>query len=137
MSILVVEDNPNDVFILQKCFELLPSPGKLIHQRTAMDALSYLQELHDKNALDEIQLILLDLNLPGIDGRGFLKEMKTNDRFKSIPVIILSTSNNYSDVAFCYAQGANCYLQKPFDFDDMKILAKRIDEFWLHTAILP
>jgi len=82
-------------------------------------------------------LILLDLNLPKKDGREVLKEIKTDDTLKRIPVVVLTTSNAEQDIMKSYNLHVNCYINKPVDFEKFFDIIQKIEEFWLTTAILP
>lgn len=82
-------------------------------------------------------LILLDLNLPGIDGRELLVMLKNDDRYKEIPVIILSTSNNPRDISYCFKNGANSYQVKPVGFEKYLVSIKSMISYWLGTAKIP
>lgn len=82
-------------------------------------------------------LILLDLNMPGMSGLEVLKRLKTDDRFKTIPVVILSSSDDVGDIAKTYANHANCYVTKPTDLSQFVATVKVIENFWLTTAQLP
>ena len=82
-------------------------------------------------------MILLDLNLPGMDGRQLLEVIKTEDGLKSIPVVILTTSNNDHDVERCYALGASTYIQKPVTFEGLSKAIQTMKEYWFGIALLP
>ena len=82
-------------------------------------------------------MILLDLNLPKKDGREVLKEIKTDDLLKRIPVVVLTTSNAEQDIMKSYNLHVNCYINKPVDFEKFFDIIQKIEEFWLTTAILP
>jgi two-component system, chemotaxis family, response regulator Rcp1 len=105
-----------------------------------MDGLEAIHFLHktgvyqDSNRPD---LILLDLNLPKKDGREVLGEIKEDPGLRSIPVVILTTSNAEQDILHSYNLHVNCYINKPVDFDRFFDIIKQIEEFWLKTAILP
>ncbi|WP_286830490.1 MULTISPECIES: response regulator [Kordiimonas] len=81
--------------------------------------------------------MLLDLNLPGVDGREVLRTIKDDDRYKSIPVVIFSTSDDERDVQDCYALGANSFVKKPHDLNGFVDAIQSLSEFWLHSAELP
>ncbi len=98
-----------------------------------MEALDYLRA-SDTNLPD---LILLDLNLPRWDGKSLLREIKSDQSLKRIPVIILTTSNSEQDVVESYDLHANCYIVKPLDIDQFFKRIKGIETFWLETALLP
>lgn len=82
-------------------------------------------------------LILLDLNMPSIDGRELLAEVKHDDRFKEIPVVVITTSSNPKDVTECYRNGANSYQLKTIDYEMFKQQMQLLVEYWLNTCLLP
>ncbi len=132
-NILLVEDNPADVELTLEAFSQCHSDVRIAVMPSGIEALNRLRE-QERQLPD---LILLDLNLPGWDGKSFLKEIKSDNRLKRIPVIILSTSNADSDVAESYRLNANCYVVKPLDIDLFFEKIKRIEAFWLDTVLLP
>jgi len=91
----------------------------------------------DHHALPEPDLILLDLNLPRLQGREVLARVKASAEHKHIPVIVLSTSKTDSDVAACYQLHANCCLQKPMKIETFASTMRQIEEFWLKQVLLP
>ncbi|MBG0794253.1 response regulator [Methylocystis sp. H62] len=100
--------------------------------RAALDALS-----SDKGcvATRKAAFVLLDLNMPGADGRGLLELFRSRER--SVPVIVLSTSSYPDDIAFCYDKGANGYLVKPLEYDRWQEMIARVATYWLETVALP
>lgn len=82
-------------------------------------------------------LILLDLNMPGLDGRKTLEIIKSTASMRNIPVVVLTTSDDERDVSACYALGANTYIQKPVDLDGLIAAVGRLKEYWFEIAILP
>jgi two-component system, chemotaxis family, response regulator Rcp1 len=137
VNILLIEDNPGDVRLAQEAFK----EGKIdVHLDVVMDGLEAIRFLHktglyqDSNRPD---LILLDLNLPKKDGREVLGEIKDDPGLRSIPVVVLTTSNAEQDILHSYNLHVNCYINKPVDFDRFFDIIKQIEEFWLKTAILP
>lgn len=137
VNILLIEDNPGDVRLAQEAFK----EGKLeVQLDVVMDGLEAIHFLHKRNPYQDTNrpdLILLDLNLPKMDGREVLFEIKSNPELRCIPVVILTTSNAEQDVMHSYNLHVNCYINKPVDFDRFFDIIKRIEEFWLNTAILP
>jgi len=137
VNILLIEDNPGDVRLTQEAFK---EAGIDVHLDVAMDGLKAIQMLRktppyeDQNIPD---LILLDLNLPKLDGREVLEKIKSDSKLKMIPVVILSTSNAEQDILNSYNLHVNCYLNKPVDFDSFYEMIKKIEDFWLRTAVLP
>lgn len=137
VNILLIEDNPGDVRLAQEAFK----EGKLqIHLDVAMDGLEAINFLHKEGPYlhaNRPDLILLDLNLPKKDGREVLGEIKEDPSLKCIPVVILTTSNAEQDVMHSYNLHVNCYINKPVDFDNFFDIIRKIEDFWLNTAILP
>lgn len=139
-SILVVEDNPCDFEATLRSLRKAGVHLQIHHCVDGDDALNFLhrQEKY-ANAEDAPRpsLILLDLNLPGTNGYDVLQAIKSDERVKSIPVVVLSTSNNEKDVETCYAMGANSYMTKSIDLADFLASMQRMADFWLDIAVLP
>ena len=137
VNILLREDNPGDVRLAQEAFK----EGMLeVHLDVVMDgveAIHYLNQRVPYQHSNRPDLILLDLNLPKKDGREVLSEIKEDPYLRSIPVVILTTSNAEQDVLQSYNLHVNCYINKPVDFNRFFEIIKRIEDFWLNTAILP
>jgi two-component system, chemotaxis family, response regulator Rcp1 len=137
-EILSVEDNPADVAMLQTLFSGSQVPLRLSFVEDGVEALDLLLargKFQGENYRPD--LMLLDLNLPKRDGREVLKELKSNLVLKSIPVIILSTSNNPRDVQEAYSLGASAFVSKPMDLEWFQSVVKAIEMFWLQVADLP
>lgn len=140
VHILLVEDNRDDyeasVRSLQK-----NDFGHPVHWcKNGEQALAYLFEKAPDANGEQAQtpdLILLDLNMPGIDGRQVLKQLKHHDTLKRIPVVILTTSADPIDVDHCYDIGANSYIQKPVEFDNLSKMIVSLKDYWLGKVILP
>jgi chemotaxis family two-component system response regulator Rcp1 len=137
IQVLLVEDSPGDVRLTQEAFrEANPS----IQLHVAPDGVEALAFLHHHGAYVDApcpDLILLDLNLPKLDGREVLSHIKNNDELKTIPTVILTTSNAEADVAKSYELQANCYLTKPVHLEAFEVLVKSINDFWLTKVELP
>jgi two-component system response regulator len=134
MWVLLVEDNPGDVDLALEYFESSSNAGALHVARDGEDALRRLE----RAARDGLpRLIILDLNLPGVSGMEVLTAIKGDDRFRHIPVIVFSASENHSDICKSYRNNANCYITKPMDFDEYARVFQSIETFWFHTAKLP
>jgi len=137
INILLIEDNPGDVRLTQEAFK----EGNLnINLEIAIDGVEALNFLNRLNGFEKAvrpDLILLDLNLPKRDGREVLAEIKANDDLKKIPVVILTTSDAEQDVLKSYNLHANCYINKPVDFDKFFKVIRQIEQFWLEMVILP
>ncbi len=136
-NILLIEDNAGDVRLTQEAFK---EAGIDINLEVAMDGLEAIHKLRKKPPYEDQStpdLVLLDLNLPKLDGREVLEQIKTDIELKKIPVVILSTSNAEQDIINSYNLHVNCYLTKPVDFDSFFELIKKIEDFWLQTVVLP
>lgn len=136
-DILLVEDSVVDAKLLTKVFEKLHVSHKIYVVSDGAAALEFLEKSGPGNEWPQPDLILLDLNLPKIDGRGVLKVVKTSPLWRSIPTIILSTSDNLDDVRDCYNLQANAYIIKPDRLETLLETAKAIESFWLTSAKLP
>jgi two-component system, chemotaxis family, response regulator Rcp1 len=137
MNILLVEDNPGDVRLTEEAFRECDVQVKLDVVSDGDLAIKYLNQLppYENSTLPD--LILLDLNLPKLNGREVLELIKTNSRLLHIPVVILTTSSAQQDVHASYNLHVNCYIKKPMEYDQFAKTVKRIEQFWFDTAILP
>jgi len=137
VRLLLVEDNPGDVCLTLEAL----AEGTLKPQvAVADDGLAALDRLHGRgehHAEPHPDLILLDLNLPGKDGREVLEEIKQDPRLRSIPVVVLTSSEAEEDVRRCYDLHANCYIVKPVDFQRFARVVRSIEDFWFQRAVLP
>ncbi|MCW5588622.1 MAG: response regulator [Legionellales bacterium] len=136
--ILIIEDNEIDFFLLKQVFQRHQFNLQLIHHVNGKDALDFLND-HKKFDYKQlpVSVILLDLNLPGLDGRDLLRYLKSDCILKLIPIIIFSTSNSHNDVSYCYANGANSYIQKPVEFHEIDRTITDLVHYWLGTNLLP
>jgi chemotaxis family two-component system response regulator Rcp1 len=137
VEILLVEDNPGDVRLTREALR----EGKVHHSlHVAVDgvaALAYLHREGEHAGSPRPDLILLDLNIPKKDGRQVLKEIKVDPALSRIPVVVLTTSQAEEDVARTYDLHANCYINKPVDFDQFMRVVKAIEDFWFSVVRLP
>ena len=137
VNILLIEDNPGDVRLTQEAFK----EGRIaINMEVTMDGVEAIKFLRKEPPYEDKftpDLILLDLNLPKRDGREVLKEIKSDDYLRRIPIVILTTSNAEQDILKSYNLHVNCYINKPVDFDQFFEIIQKIEDFWLSTAILP
>ncbi len=139
-AILLVEDNPDDVEITRRALRDSGTPVELIVVRDGQEALDYLlrQGSHAAAAGWRLpDLVLLDVNLPRLTGREVLERIRATDDFRSVPVVVLTTSTRPEDVRALYAAGANTYIEKPQDFRHFVEVLKTIRHYWLDTAVLP
>lgn len=138
--ILVVEDSPEDFTAIVRAFKAAKLRNPIVHCVNGDQALDYLMgEKKPAGSTDAFPpgVILLDLNLPGTDGREVLETIKRHRTLKSIPVIVLTTSTDERDIEKCYAAGANSYVQKPVDFDGFVEAVQRLKNYWFEIVILP
>ncbi len=135
--ILLVDDSQADVKIIERALREASIQHRLTVIHDGRRALDYLQRLRDPaTPVDrEPDLILLDLNLPGLDGGQILAEIKNDVFLKSIPVVILTTSRREEDVASTYLAGANTYIQKPAEFPRYRDLVVTLRAYWHETAL--
>lgn len=137
IEVLLVEDSPGDVRLTQEAFR---ETNKSIRMHVAcdgMEAMAFLRREGVHANAPRPDLILLDLNLPKMDGREVLVHIKEDEGLKSIPVVILTTSDSEVDIAKSYELQANCYLSKPVQLDAFEDLVKSINDFWLTQVKLP
>jgi two-component system, chemotaxis family, response regulator Rcp1 len=136
-NVLLVEDAPGDVRLTQEAFRAA-NPSVYLHvANDGAEAMVFLRNQGAQANLPRPDMILLDLNLPRMDGRQVLVEIKKDDKLKTIPTVILTTSQAEADVAKSCQLQANCYLTKPVQLDAFEDLVKSINEFWLTTVRLP
>lgn len=137
MDVLLVEDSPGDVRLTQEVFRETRKSINLHVATDGVEAMIFLRQQGIHAHAPRPDLILLDLNLPKMDGRAVLVRIKDDDDLKAIPTVVLTTSDAEADVAKSYQLHANCYLRKPVQFDAFELLIKSIDHFWLTDAKLP
>jgi two-component system, response regulator len=137
--ILIVENNDDDYDAMTRAFEEAPIENALLRCRSGREAMAYLnnEEGASGKGDDKPGLILLDLNMPGIDGRKVLQLIKEDEKLKGIPVVIVTTSGSEQDILSCYKLGANAYVRKPDSFEELVELAKQCKGFWLKTSSVP
>lgn len=135
--LLLIEDNPDDVELTREALRGSAVPVECHVARNGREALSFLGGEGAYRNRPWPHLILLDLNLPGQDGRDLLRVLKAHEVYCPIPVIILSTSAAREDVLRAYENHVNCYLKKPVDFEQYEKVIRCIEEFWFHLAELP
>jgi len=136
-DVLLVEDSPGDVRLTQEAFR---DANTLVNLHVATDgaeAMAFLRRRGTHIDAPRPDLILLDLNLPKMDGREVLAHIKADEALKTIPTVILTTSEAEADVVKSYQLRANCYLTKPVQLDDFENLVKSINDFWLTKVKLP
>ena len=136
-QVLLVEDSPGDVRLTKEAFRDANISVNLQVASDGIEAMAFLRREGIHANAPRPDFILLDLNLPKMDGREVLAQIKKDDQLKTIPTIILTTSNAEKDIARSYQLQANCYLSKPVQLDDFEDLVKSIKDFWLTKVSLP
>jgi CheY-like chemotaxis protein len=138
--ILLVEDSPEDYEATLRAFKKSGLKNPVFRCEDGDGALDFLYRrgrYADPEEAPRPGVILLDLNLPGTDGREVLSEIKSDEGLKNIPVIVLTTSNDDRDVEACYRAGANSYIQKPVDMDGFLRAIERLNGYWFEVVVLP
>jgi CheY-like chemotaxis protein len=140
-SFLVVEDSDVDFEALQRIMANSAAASipmfRCLDGDDALDFLYNTGEYADASQAPRPAMILLDLNLPGTDGREVLDEIKQNEELKIIPIVIFTTSSNPKDIEICYRKGVNSYIIKPIDVNKLKITIQTLINYWFEIVSLP
>ena len=137
IELLLVEDSEPDVRLTMEALREAKVRNRLSVVEDGVEALAFLRREGRYADAPRPDLILLDLNLPRMDGRQVLDEIKNDQSLKSIPVVILTTSKSEEDVLRAYKLHANCYITKPVDFNRFMEVVQSIEDFWLTVVTLP
>jgi CheY-like chemotaxis protein len=137
VEILLVEDDPGDVLITREAIESSKVANRLSVVSNGEEALQFLQREGSFADAPRPGLILLDLNLPRLDGREVLARIKADPDLRRIPVVVLTTSSSDEDIVRTYDLHANAYVTKPVDFDQFMSVVRQIDEFFVSIVSLP
>ncbi len=138
--LLIAEDSDEDFEVLQVLMEQMDVQNPIYRCTNGDKVLDFLYKEGDYDNLDVAprpSVILLDLNLPGTDGRDVLEQLKQDQNFKEIPIIVFTTSSNPRDVEFCYEKGANGYLIKPIDSSELEKTVQAFVNYWLQVNTPP
>ena len=136
-NVLLVEDNPGDIRLMELAFRGQETRVRLHVTRDGDEALRFLHREAEHAGAPRPDLVLLDLNLPGREGREVLREVKEDPELRNIPTLILSSSTSADDIVRAYELHANSYIAKPFQPAGFREIARTIAAFWLKTARLP
>jgi two-component system response regulator len=134
IEILLVEDNPDDVLLTQRAFSKSNIGNDIVVKRDGQEALDYLFGLEGVTAQEGEALpvlVLLDIKLPRIDGLEVLRRMRGDERTRLLPVVILTSSNEYADLVAGYQRGCNSYIRKPVDFNQFADAVRQLGVCWL------
>ena len=137
LQILVVDDDDADALMISEALTSTGADAVVERVADGREALDYLRREGQYTEAPRPDLILLDLNMPRMDGRETLAAIKTDERLKAIPVVILTTSGAAPDIEASYQQRANAYVTKPFGLDDFESTVRQIDRFYREVASLP
>ena len=137
VEILLVEDSPTDAMFAREALEFSKVCNNLQAVTDGVEAMAFLRREGKYAKVPRPDLILLDLNLPKMDGREVLSKIKEDERFKTIPVVVLTSSKDEVDVLKAYGLHANCYIVKPVDFEKFAEVVKTIENFWFAVVTLP
>jgi chemotaxis family two-component system response regulator Rcp1 len=137
VDILLVEDNPGDIRLTKEALAEGKVANNLSVVQDGVEALAFLRREGVHSQAMRPDIILLDLNLPRMDGRELLAEIKTDENLKRIPVVILTTSKAEEDILRTYNLHANCFITKPVDLDRFIEVVKTIENFWFTIVKLP
>jgi two-component system, chemotaxis family, response regulator Rcp1 len=137
IELFLVEDNPGDIRLAKEMFKEANLRLNLTVAEDGVQAMEYLRKVCSDPRACKPELIILDLNLPRMDGRELLAEIKGNEELKRTPVIVLTSSTSVEDVRKAYGEHANCYIAKPVDLEEFARIIRTIEEFWFKTVILP
>ena len=133
IHILLVEDNEGDIILTKKALQDAKLINKLSIVRNGEEALNFFEN----NSVDIPDLILLDINLPKMNGHEVLKNIKSNEKIKHIPIIMLTTSSSEKDIYSSYQNHANCYITKPVDINEFFKVVSALENFWISIVQLP
>ena len=137
VQILLVEDNPGDARLTEEALREAKVRNTLHHVEDGIDALAFLRQEGDFADAPRPGLIFLDLNLPRMDGREVLREIKNDPELRCIPVVVLTSSGAEQDIVNTYELHANCYITKPVDMNGFMKVVKSIENFWFSVVKLP
>jgi CheY-like chemotaxis protein len=137
IEVLLVEDNPADAFLTTETFETSERDLSVSVVVDGPEALTFLRRLPPHERAPVPDLILLDLNLPKLDGLGVLADLRKHEASRGIPVVILTSSEAESDVSRSYDLGANCYVTKPMGLAAFQAALRSVEDFWFKVVRLP
>jgi CheY-like chemotaxis protein len=137
IEILLVEDSLGDARLVMEAMTGARLNNRLHHVMNGVEALAFMRQEGAYSTQPRPDIVLLDLNMPRMDGRAVLTQVRADPKLKAIPVIALTTSSAREDVEFCYGAGANAFISKPVDFDAFLNVIHQFENFWLSVVTLP
>lgn len=137
LNILLVEDSKEDAFLIREALEGLTFVDKLYHVENGAMAINFLKKEEPYSAAETPDLILMDINMPVMDGHEALKIIKSIEEVKHVPVLMLTTSSRKEDILRAYQEQSSSYIVKPDDIYELDNLAETIRDYWNNTVRLP
>ena len=137
IQILLVEDNEGDILLTLEAFKEMKVKNTVTVVKDGVEAIDFLKKRSQTEDHFLPDLILLDINMPKLNGIEVLEFIKKDEKFRKIPVIMLTTSSSQEDISVCYDKYANCFITKPLDFGKFMDVVEQIETFWFSTAQLP
>ena len=137
IEVLVIEDNPGDASLVQEVLGDAKVLTHVHHVEDGAEALEFLRQEGEYAAAPTPQLIFLDLSLPGMDGRDLLGEIKSDSALRTIPVVVMTSSDTDQDVLKCHENHANCFVVKPQETENLAQTVRNVVRFWLEVVTLP
>jgi CheY-like chemotaxis protein len=135
INILLIEDNEGDILLTMEAFEDSKIINKITVIKDGKAAINFFETLDNKEEIPH--LVLLDINLPKASGHEVLMYIKSDERYRSIPVIMLTTSSSEKDILQSYKNHVNCYITKPIDVSDFMKAITKIEDFWINIVSIP
>jgi CheY-like chemotaxis protein len=135
IHILLIEDNEGDIVLTKEAFEDSKLINKISVIRDGKEAIRFFETL--KDGAEKPDLVLLDINLPKVSGHEILKYIKSDEKHRKIPVIMLTTSSSQKDVTQSYENHVNCYITKPIDIADFLAAMSKVEDFWINIVSVP
>lgn len=137
IQILLVEDNEGDILLTLEAFKELKVRNTVAVVKDGVEAIDFLKRKGEYAGSRSPDLILLDINMPRLNGIEVLDFIKRDEKLRKIPVVMLTTSSSESDITECYEKSANCFITKPLDFGRFLSVVQSIESFWFTIAQLP
>ncbi len=137
VDILLVEDNLGDVRLIREALTDSRFPNEVHVARDGVESLAYLRREAPHDRASRPALIVLDLNMPRMDGREVLSEIKSDPKLRQIPIVVMTSSAAAEDIIAAYDRHANCYIRKPVNFEQFLAAVQKIEDFWFNVVELP
>jgi CheY-like chemotaxis protein len=135
--ILLVDDNPDDIMIAKRAFKKSQIHNKIFVTYDGEEAIQFLRKEGNYKDVPTTGLVILDLNMPKVDGFEVLETIKNDDKLKKVPIIVLTSSSRYEDIERAYKLGANSFVVKPVSFEDFVEAIMEIKRYWLSLSKIP